>query len=181
MPVAWSFHSDTITALSPLVLVEFAKQLGIQLVQLTNPPTVNKPGLLLMDMDSTAITIECIDEIARLADVYDEVAAVTAQAMAGQLDFAQSLKQRVAKLKGIDVDLIDGLKARLPLMPGVSELCQYLKAHNWHLAIASGGFVPFAEQVQSLLDLDEVHANTLEFKDNHLTGKVIGTIVDAEE
>ena len=181
MPVAWGFHSETTTVLSPLVLVEFAKQLGIQLVQLTDPPTVNEPGLLLMDMDSTAITIECIDEIARLADVYDEVAAVTAQAMAGQLDFAQSLKQRVAKLEGIDGDLIDALKARLPLMPGVSELCQYLKAHNWHLAIASGGFVPFAEQVQSLLDLDEVHANTLEFKDNRLTGKVIGTIVDAEE
>jgi len=180
MPVAWSFHSDA-TTLSPLVLVEFAKQIGIQLVQLTNPPTVDEPGLLLMDMDSTAITIECIDEIARLADVYDEVAAVTAQAMAGQLDFAQSLKQRVAKLEGIDVDLIDGLKARLPLMPGVSELCQYLKQHNWHLAIASGGFVPFAEQVQTLIGLDEVHANTLEFKDNRLTGKVIGTIVDAEE
>ncbi len=181
MPAAWSIHSDATTRLNPSKLVEFAQQQGIQLVQLTNPPTVHEPGLLLMDMDSTAITIECIDEIARLADVYDEVAEVTAQAMAGQLDFAQSLKQRVAKLEGIDINLIEDLKARLPLMPGVSELCQYLKGHNWHLAIASGGFVPFAEQVQQLIGLDEVHANTLEFKDNRLTGKVIGTLVDAEE
>ncbi|WP_065978442.1 phosphoserine phosphatase SerB [Pseudoalteromonas lipolytica] len=181
MPSAWCVHSDSTSPLSPSVLTAFANQHGLQLVQLTNPPTVNEPGLLLMDMDSTAITIECIDEIARLADVYDEVAAVTAQAMAGQLDFAQSLKQRVAKLEGIDVDLIDDLKSRLPLMPGVNELCQYLKKYDWHLAIASGGFVPFAEQVQSLIGLDEVHANTLEFKDNRLTGKVIGTIVDAEE
>lgn len=178
---AWCLYSDSAKPLSPLLLHAFSAEQGYQLVQLTNPANVNEAGLLLMDMDSTAITIECIDEIARLADVYDDVAAVTAQAMAGQLDFTQSLNQRVAKLAGIDVALINELKLNLPLMPGITELCQYLKAHNWHLAIASGGFVPFAEHVQSLIGLDEVHANTLEFKDNRLTGKVTGTIVDAEQ
>ncbi|HEA18624.1 MAG TPA: phosphoserine phosphatase SerB [Pseudoalteromonas prydzensis] len=179
---ALCFYSDTAKAsINPLLLNEFAHPHGFQLVQVSKPPSLTNPGLLVMDMDSTAITIECIDEIARLADVYDDVAAVTAQAMAGKLDFSESLHQRVAKLEGIEQSLIDELKSSLPLMPGVKELCQVLKQHNWYLAIASGGFVPFAEQVQQLIDLDEVHANVLEFKDAKLTGKVLGRIVDAEQ
>jgi len=167
--------------INPLVLQQFSSTLDFQLVQIACPPNLYEPGLLVMDMDSTAITIECIDEIARLANVYDEVASVTALAMAGKLDFSESLNQRVAKLTGIEKSLIDELKNNLPLMPGIKMLCQILKQHQWHLAIASGGFVPFAEQVQALINLDEVHANVLEFKDNKLTGKVLGTIVDAQQ
>ncbi|NMM42313.1 phosphoserine phosphatase SerB [Pseudoalteromonas arctica] len=179
---ALCFYSEAPSSIiNPLVLNEFAHPLGFQLVQVNQPPRLTNPGLLVMDMDSTAITIECIDEIARLADVYGDVAAVTAQAMAGKLDFSESLHQRVAKLAGIEQSLIDELKNSLPLMPGIKALCQVLKQHNWYLAIASGGFVPFAEQVQKLLELDEVHANMLEFKDNKLTGKVLGTIVDAQQ
>ena len=179
---ALCFYTDTAKAsINPLVMNEFAHPNGFQLVQISKPPSLTSPGLLVMDMDSTAITIECIDEIARLADVYDDVAAVTAQAMAGKLDFSESLHQRVAKLAGIEQSLIDELKNSLPLMPGIKELCQVLKQHNWYVAIASGGFVPFAEQVQQLIDLDEVHANVLEFKDDKLTGKVLGTIVDAQQ
>ncbi|MBH0026354.1 phosphoserine phosphatase SerB [Pseudoalteromonas sp. SWN29] len=168
-------------AINPLVLQEFSNTLDCQLVQVATPPNLYEPGLLVMDMDSTAITIECIDEIARLADVYDEVASVTALAMAGKLDFSESLNQRVAKLAGIEKSLIEELKGVLPLMPGIKALCQILKQHNWYLAIASGGFVPFAERVQELINLDEVHANVLEFKDDKLTGKVLGTIVDAQQ
>lgn len=176
------FYSDSFRGvLNPLAMNEFAHAKGFQLVQLKTPPCLDAPGLLVMDMDSTAITIECIDEIARLADVYDEVAAVTAEAMAGKLDFSESLYQRVAKLKGIEQSLIEELKNTLPLMPGIDALCRVLKQHNWYLAIASGGFIPFAEQVQQLLNLDEVHANELEFNDNKLTGKVLGTIVDANQ
>ena len=179
---ALCFYSDGAKAsINPLVMNEFAHPLGFQLVQVSKPPRLTEPGLLVMDMDSTAITIECIDEIARLADVYDDVAAVTAQAMAGKLDFSESLHQRVAKLAGIEQSLIDELKNSLPLMPGIKALSAVLKQHNWYLAIASGGFVPFAEQVQQLINLDEVHANVLEFKDQRLTGKVLGTIVDAEQ
>ncbi len=180
-PAICFYSNETHQALNPLSLNEFAHTKGFQLVQLQTPPDLEKPGLLVMDMDSTAITIECIDEIARLANVYDEVAAVTAQAMAGKLDFSESLHQRVAKLEGIEQSLIDELKNALPLMPGIAALCQVLKKHSWYLAIASGGFVPFAEQVQKLLSLDEVHANVLEFKDNKLTGRVLGTIVDANQ
>lgn len=147
----------------------------------SNAPKINQPGLLLMDMDSTAIQIECIDEIARLAGVYDEVASVTKQAMQGALPFSDSLKKRVAKLEGVSLDLVNALKEKLPLMPGVEQLCHKLKNKGWKLAIASGGFVPFAEQVQTLLGLDAIHANTLEDDGEKLTGRVLGTIVDADE
>lgn len=146
-----------------------------------NAPTINQPGLLVMDMDSTAIQIECIDEIARLANVYDEVASVTRQAMQGALPFSESLRKRVAKLEGVSLELMAELKDNLPLMPGVKALCQHLKANGWTLAIASGGFIPFAERVQTLLELDAIHANTLEDNGKTLTGKVLGTIVDADE
>jgi phosphoserine phosphatase len=182
LPAALCFYSEQAEqAINPLLLQQFSSSLDCQLVQIACPPNLYEPGLLVMDMDSTAITIECIDEIARLANVYDEVASVTALAMAGKLDFNQSLNQRVGKLAGIEKSLIDELKNSLPLMPGIKVLCQILKQHQWYLAIASGGFVPFAEQVQQLLNLDEVHANVLEFKDDKLTGKVLGTIVNAEQ
>ncbi|EAR29723.1 putative phosphoserine phosphatase [Pseudoalteromonas tunicata D2] len=156
-------------------------EVSLQLALFSTPPTLSQPGLLVMDMDSTAIEIECIDEIARLAGVYDEVSQVTAQAMQGALEFSESLRLRVAKLEGVEQVLIDQLKAQLPLMHGVQSLCSVLKQHNWKLAIASGGFIPFAQQVQSLLELDAIHANELESKDGALTGRVLGTIVDAEE
>lgn len=144
-------------------------------------PSLAEPGLLVMDMDSTAIQIECIDEIARLAGVYDEVAAVTQQAMQGSLAFSDSLRQRVAKLKGVELTLLNKLKDDLPLMPGVLALCSALKQAGWTLAIASGGFVPFARQVQGMLALDRIHANELGDDGVALTGVVHGKIVDAEE
>lgn len=180
-PALCFYAQDAQQTLNPLILQEFANTLDCQLVQVSTPPNLYEPGLLVMDMDSTAITIECIDEIARLANVYDEVASVTALAMAGKLDFSESLNQRVAKLAGIEQSLIEDLKTSLPLMPGIKALCQILKQHHWYLAIASGGFVPFAERVQQLINLDEVHANILEFKDDKLTGKVLGGIVDAQQ
>lgn len=164
-----------------LLIAELSKVLNCQLAVFDDTPDINKPGLLVMDMDSTAIEIECIDEIARLADVYDEVASVTAQAMSGALEFSDSLRLRVAKLAGIELKLVEKLKDSLPLMPGVLELCQLLKSKGWKLAIASGGFIPFAERVQQLIGLDFIHANELEVVNEKLTGKVLGVIVDAQE
>lgn len=147
---------------------------------LVDAPTLAKPGLLVMDMDSTAIQIECIDEIARLAGVYDEVASVTKAAMAGHLAFSDSLRQRVAKLKGIELSLLDTIRFDLPLMPGVDLLCGVLKAKGWTLAIASGGFTLFAEQLRTPLQLDEIVANELTFEGSQLAGSVTGRIIDAE-
>lgn len=155
--------------------------LNAEIAVFSQAPSLLEPGLLVMDMDSTAIQIECIDEIARLAGVYDEVAAVTQQAMQGQLAFSDSLRQRVAKLAGVELNLLNQLKEDLPLMPGVFALCQALKQANWTLAIASGGFVPFAQKVQSVLGLDRIHANELGDDGDKLTGEVHGDIVDADE
>lgn len=153
---------------------------GLEAAVLHDAPVLSEPGLLVMDMDSTAIQIECIDEIARLADVYDEVAAVTKAAMSGQLAFSDSLRQRVAKLKGIELTLLDTIRFDLPLMPGIDSLCRVLKEQGWTLAIASGGFTLFAEQLRSPLQLDEIVANELAFDGSQLNGTVNGRIIDAE-
>ncbi len=181
LPPAFAFAISNADAQLNDQVKAYSAENGVQCAALVNPPKLSQVGLLVMDMDSTAITIECIDEIARLGGVYDEVAAVTAQAMAGQLDFSESLRQRVAKLAGIKLDLVDDLKSQLPLMPGVEQLCAVLRENNWHLAIASGGFIPFAKQVQSVLNFDKIHANQLDDNGEALVGTVSGQIVDAQE
>ncbi|MEH8021404.1 phosphoserine phosphatase SerB [Rheinheimera metallidurans] len=130
-------------------------------------------------MDSTAIAIECIDEIAKLAGVGEQVAAVTARAMNGELDFTQSLTERVALLAGAPEQVLQQVLATLPLMPGLTELVAHLKAHSWQVAIASGGFTYFTNALQQQLGLTATFANVLEIIDGKLTGKVLGNIIDA--
>ncbi|GAA5186134.1 phosphoserine phosphatase SerB [Ferrimonas gelatinilytica] len=142
-------------------------------------PSLSQPGLLLMDMDSTAIAIECIDEIARRGGVYDQVAEVTERAMQGGLDFEASLRQRVAMLKGIPADVMDEIAAELPLNPGLTTLCQQLKRHGWVLALASGGFNRIAAVLARQLGLNHFEANDLAELDGCLSGQVEGPIVDA--
>jgi phosphoserine phosphatase len=185
LPAALVFHSHT--ELSDSMLIEFREKLRrlaadirLQCACVVNPANLKQKGLMVMDMDSTAITIECIDEIARLAGVYDEVANVTGQAMAGKLAFNDSLYQRVAKLKGVDLQLLQPLKDELPLMSGIQALCHILKSHDWHLVIASGGFTWFAEALQKPLQLNAYYANELEISQGQLTGNVIGEIVNAQ-
>jgi phosphoserine phosphatase len=144
-----------------------------------NAPKLTQPGILLMDMDSTTIKIECIDELAVLAGVGEQVAEVTELAMQGKLDFTQSLYQRVGTLAGSPVSILDTVLADLPLMEGLEILVSELQQHNWRVAIASGGFTYFAEHLKETLNLDAAVANTLEIKDGHLTGKVLGGVVDA--
>ena len=131
-------------------------------------------------MDSTAIQIECIDEIAKLAGVGEQVAEVTAQAMRGELDFAESLRARVATLKDAPISVIDEVANNLPLMPGLENLVKVLQQHNWKVVIASGGFTYMTEQLKELLGLDKTVANQLGMADGKLTGEVHGAIVDAQ-
>ncbi|MBT1443464.1 phosphoserine phosphatase SerB [Shewanella sp. JM162201] len=138
------------------------------------------PGLLVMDMDSTAIKIECIDELAAMAGVGEAVAEVTERAMQGELDFEQSLRLRVSKLAGADAAIIDDLCSRLPLMEGLTEMLAELKSHGWRLALASGGFTPFVGHLKAQLGLDAAFANELVIVDGKLTGEVTGTVVDAK-
>ncbi|NUU66217.1 phosphoserine phosphatase [Enterobacteriaceae bacterium BIT-l23] len=157
-----------------------AHDAGLDVAPLGKIPHLRTPGLLVMDMDSTAIQIECIDEIAKLAGTGDEVAEVTERAMRGELDFTASLRQRVATLKGADVRILSQVLEQLPLMPGLVSLVLKLETLGWKVAIASGGFTFFADHLRERLHLCEAVANQLEIVDGKLTGEVIGTVVDAK-
>jgi len=161
-------------------VADFALENKIEAALLSNVPKLSAPGLLVMDMDSTTIEIECIDEIAKLAGVGEEVAEVTERAMLGELDFAQSLHQRVATLADSPESILSDVAKNIPLMAGLKPLIIELKKHNWRIAIASGGFTYFADHLKDTLKLDAAFANTLEIVDGKLTGKVLGSVVDAQ-
>ena len=160
-------------------LAPLAARYQLDINKQTNFPDLNKPGLVVLDMDSTSIQIECIDEIAKLAGVGDEVSEITELAMQGKLDFAESLRARVAKLKGIKLSLLDSIANDLPLMPGMTELVAQFKRHHWKIAIASGGFTYFADNLKQQLNLDDAISNVLAHENGVLTGQVNGHIVDA--
>lgn len=157
-----------------------AHDAGLDVAPLGKIPHLKTPGLLVMDMDSTAIQIECIDEIAKLAGTGEMVAEVTERAMRGELDFTESLRSRVATLKGADANILRQVRDDLPLMPGLTQLVLKLQSLDWKVAIASGGFTFFADYLRDKLHLTAVVANELEIMDGKLTGHVLGDIVDAQ-
>lgn len=169
-----------IAGVMPKKAKSISLSLGIDVAPIDNLPTLHSSGLLVMDMDSTAIGIECIDELAKLQGVGEQVAAVTELAMRGELDFATSLRKRVATLTGAPQDILEQVKKALPLTPGLTCLVKELHKKNWHVAIVSGGFTYFADHLKQKLKLVAAHANELEIKKGQLTGKVIGQIVDAK-
>ncbi|MDF1782453.1 MAG: phosphoserine phosphatase SerB [Alcanivoracaceae bacterium] len=136
--------------------------------------------LVAFDMDSTLIESEVIDELAREAGVYDQVAAITEQAMRGELDFNESFKKRVALLKGLDESALENVRDRLQLTEGAERLISTLKALGYRTAILSGGFTWFGRHLQQRLGIDHVHANELEIENGKVTGRVIGQIVNGE-
>lgn len=138
--------------------------------------------LLAMDMDSTLITIECIDEIADFAGKKKEVSEITEAAMRGEIkDFSESLNRRVALLKGVPESALNSVfEERLRLSPGAEELIAYAKASKWKTLLVSGGFTYFTDKMKEVLGLDYTRSNTLEIVNGHLTGRVLGTIVDAD-
>lgn len=156
------------------------QNLKLDYARIDEVPDLSKPGLIVFDMDSTAIQIECIDEIAKLAGVGDEVAQVTERAMQGELDFEQSLRQRVGKLRGADAAILASVRDHLPLMPELPELIHTLQQLGWKTAIASGGFTYFSDHLQQQLGFDYAQSNQLEIVDGKLTGQVIGQVVGAQ-
>ena len=137
--------------------------------------------LLVMDMDSTLITIECIDEIADLQGLKPQVAAITEAAMRGELVFRDSLLQRVALLAGLDAGALQRVvDERLQLSPGAEAMLAAVKAAGLKTLLVSGGFTYFTGRMQTRLGLDYTRANELEVVDGKLTGRVLGEIVDAE-
>jgi phosphoserine phosphatase len=137
--------------------------------------------LLAMDMDSTLITIECIDELGDLAGCKTEIAGITAQAMRGELDYPQSLRKRVGLLKKLpETALARVYDERLKLTPGAEALISACKKHSVKLLLVSGGFTFFTDRLKQRLAIDYTISNRLETKNGRLTGGLIGDIVDAE-
>jgi len=137
--------------------------------------------LLALDMDSTLITIECIDEIGDLAGRKAEVAAVTAQAMRGEIDYAESLKRRVRLLAGLGVEALQRVyDERLRLSPGAEALLEACRRHGVKLLLVSGGFTFFTDRLKQRLGIDFTIANQLHMRDARLTGTLVGRIVDAQ-
>jgi phosphoserine phosphatase len=142
---------------------------------------LERVGLVSMDMDSTLITIECVDEIADMQGIKPEVAAITAAAMRGEIDFGESLVRRVALLAGLDVSVLERVYTeRLALSPGAERMLAGFRNAGAKTLLVSGGFRFFTERLKARLDLDYTVANTLEVLDGKLTGRIQGPIVDAK-
>lgn len=144
-------------------------------------PAVRDCCLFVADMDSTMITVECIDELADYAGLKEQIADVTERAMRGELDFAAALSGRVALLAGLDAAMIDVCRAeRVKIMPGAKALVRTLRGRGATTILVSGGFVPFAQPVAEEIGFDKAVANILHIADGKLAGTVAAPIVDAE-
>lgn len=142
---------------------------------------VSDIGLMVMDMDSTLITIECIDEIADIHGIKAQVSEITASAMRGELDFTQSLTRRVALLAGLQESALERVYTeRLKLMPGAEAMLNGFHGAGAKTLLISGGFTFFTEKLQAKLGLSRAIANVLEVENGLLTGRVTGGIVDSE-
>lgn len=137
--------------------------------------------LICFDMDSTLIQTECIDELAMRAGVGDKVKAITERAMRGEIDFKESFTQRVSLLKGLDISVMKDIAEHLPITEGADRLMSVLKRCGYKIAILSGGFTYFGEQLRRRYGIDYVYANELEIDESgKLTGRYIGEIVDGK-
>ena len=144
------------------------------------PTEHRRKKLIVADMDSTMITVECIDELADYAGIKAEVALVTEAAMRGEMDFGEALDARVALLKGMDEAVIDRcLAERVKIMPGASALIRTMRANGATAILVSGGFTRFAQPVAREIGFTRAVANVLEIAEGKLTGAVAKPIVDA--
>jgi phosphoserine phosphatase len=136
--------------------------------------------LVVMDMDSTLIQVEVIDELAKSAGHGEEVSGITSKAMNGELSFNESLNKRVELLRGLDENILDEIYHNIPFTPGAKKLVKILKKLGYKTAVISGGFTFFTDRLKNELGLDYAFANKLEIKDGKLTGKVLGEIINGE-
>lgn len=161
-------------------LLALAAELGIDVAYQEDNIYRRHRRLVVFDMDSTLIEGEMIDELAGEAGVGDQVALITAAAMAGELDFQASLRRRVALLAGLEEAALARVADRLRLTEGAEQLITTLKKLGYKTAVLSGGFTYFGARIQRQLGIDHVFANELEIADGRLTGRVTGAIVDGQ-
>jgi phosphoserine phosphatase len=162
-------------------LIDAAHKAGCDAGFVPDDRRLDRVRVVAMDMDSTLITIECVDEIADMKGIKPEVAAITASAMRGEIDFAESLRRRVALLTGLPVTVLEQVYAdRLRISPGATRMLAGFKAVGATTVLVSGGFTFFTERLKARLGLDVAVANTLGVEDGRLTGRIEGTLVDAQ-
>ncbi|MFA1683976.1 phosphoserine phosphatase SerB [Achromobacter sp. SIMBA_011] len=163
-------------------VVAWAERHGIDTAFVPAGLKLSHCKVLAMDMDSTLINIECIDEIAGVAGVKDKVSEITEAAMRGEIkDFAESLRRRVALLKNVPAEALEQVYTeKLRLNPGAERLITTAQAAGIKVLLVSGGFTFFTDRLRERLRLDSAHANTLEIDNGVLTGRVLGDILDAD-
>lgn len=162
-------------------LLWIARQVGVDIGLQQEGLFRRAKRLVVLDMDSTLIQAEVIDELARDHGVYEKVAAITHEAMSGGIPFDESLRRRVALLAGLPVSRLAHVLSRIPLTPGATELISTLKQLGYKTALISGGFTFVADALKSRLGIDEAFANELEVADGKLTGRTRGPIINAEK
>jgi len=158
--------------------MDISAELGVDVALQEDNVFRRNRRLVAFDMDSTLIQVEVIDELAKRYGVGEQVSAITAGAMRGEYDFKESLRRRLALLRGLDAGVLEDVARSLPLTEGAERLISNLKRLGFKIAIISGGFTYFGQRLKELLGIDYVYANTLDVKDGALTGKVKGAIVD---
>ena len=165
---------------SPAVFDDWAERFGVDAANVPNGLRLADFRLLAIDMDSTLVTMETLDEIADMAGLKAEVAAITEAAMRGEIkDFSESLTRRMALLKGVGEDLIERVyQERLHLSPGAEILLAAAKAAGLKTLLVSGGFTHFTERLKERLGFDYAFANQFDIANQRLTGRVLGPIVD---
>ena len=161
-------------------LLELASEMDVDLAFQEDNMYRRNRRLVAFDMDSTLIEAEVIDELAKVAGVGEEVSVITGQAMRGEIDFSESLRRRVALLKGLDESVLEEIAHNLPLTEGAEHLVSTLRSLGYKTAILSGGFTYFGNWLQQRLGIDYAYANELEIRDGKVTGQLSGAIVDGE-
>ncbi len=162
-------------------VAEYCASAKLDFAFVPQPRKLSDFGLVAMDMDSTLITIECIDEIADMRGLKPQVAAITAGAMRGEIEYHESLRRRLALLEGLDESALERVyDERLKLSPGAERMLARLRSLGIKTLLVSSGFTYFTERLKIRLSLDYTLSNTLEMKNGKLTGKVLGRIVDAQ-
>jgi phosphoserine phosphatase len=177
---AWRLSGFTAPA-PRAALLELCDRAGADCALIQTPQALGDFKLAVMDMDSTLITIECIDEIADMQGLKPQISAITAAAMRGEIDFRDSLKQRVALLRGTPAAALERVYGeRLRLSPGAEAMLAGLRAAGLKTLLVSGGFTFFTDRLQRRLGLDFTASNALAISDGRLTGEVAGPVIDAD-
>ncbi len=175
------YHIQIDGEVTPQQLEQYRGQEEFDINLLSDDFDASAVKLLVTDMDSTLINIECIDEIADFINVKPQVSAITESAMRGEIDFETSLRRRIALLTGLQEDALAHVyHERLRPNPGAEQMVAGIKSRGIKIALVSGGFTYFTEKLKTRFELDYTLANTLEFENGKLTGEIHGRIIGAE-